>query len=154
MRIARAWMQVVMTPTLLARVSTLSASSFQRTVSPMTISAPLGILSEQKPSRLHEHVASSRGTARVLATTTKVARPHQLIVMRRQIHRLNHRNCLTWKGFLVLARTSASHFIVVPGGTVERMTKMGGSPVDCSTSLTTNGMVDHTYCVQREEEGN
>ena len=53
---------------------------------------------------------------------------------------------LAWKGLSVFARTSASHLRVVPGGTVERMTRIGARPEDCSISFTTSGMVDHTYC--------
>lgn len=58
----------------------------------------------------------------------------------------------TWKGLSVFARTSASHLRVVPGGTVERMTRMGARPEDCSISFTTSGMVDHTYCQEGERE--
>lgn len=53
---------------------------------------------------------------------------------------------LAWKGLSVFARTSASHLRVVPGGTVDRMTRIGARPEDCSISFTTRGMVDHTYC--------
>ena len=55
---------------------------------------------------------------------------------------------LALKGLSVFARTSASHLSVVPGGTVERITKIGARPDDCSTSLTTRGIVDHTYCTR------
>lgn len=56
-------------------------------------------------------------------------------------------NLLAWKGLSVFERTSASHLRVVPGGTVDRITRIGVRPEDCSISFTTRGMVDHTYCL-------